>query len=145
MTFCGTQVGIALTIALALGHRSRAGLISLDGEVDGEAEGEAVGEQQDPEQHGSLASSYLQFHGPVEGPVYEVKVPYAVNHQDNSNDLHGQEQQEQGYALDYVAHPRYQFSYGVEDHRTGDFHAQKETRDGKKPLFRFYFTASRQT
>ncbi|XP_017756837.1 PREDICTED: sarcoplasmic reticulum histidine-rich calcium-binding protein-like [Eufriesea mexicana] len=116
------KVGIALTITLALGHPSRAGLISLDGE--------AVGEHQDPLQHGSLASSYLQFHGPVEGPVYEVKVPYAVTHEDNSNDLHGQEQQEQGYALDYVAHPKYEFSYGVEDHRTGDFHGQKETRDG---------------
>ncbi|XP_043510896.1 adult-specific cuticular protein ACP-22-like [Frieseomelitta varia] len=116
------KVGIALTIALALGHRSRAGVISL--------EGEASHEQQDPLQHGSLANSYLQFHGPVEGPVFEVKVPYAEAHEDSSNHLHGHEQQELRYALDYVAHPKYEFSYGVEDHQTGDFHAQKETRDG---------------
>ncbi|KAK1123123.1 hypothetical protein K0M31_008756 [Melipona bicolor] len=113
------KVSIALTIALALGHRSRAGVISL--------EGEALHEQQDLLQHGSLANSYLQFHGPVEGPVFEVKVPY----EDSSNHLHGYEQQhELPYALDYVAHPKYEFSYGVEDHQTGDFHAQKETRDG---------------
>ncbi|KOX74742.1 Cuticle protein 8 [Melipona quadrifasciata] len=112
-------VSIALTIALALGHRSRAGVISL--------EGEALHEQQDLLQHGSLANSYLQFHGPVEGPVFEVKVPY----EDSSNHLHGHEQQQElPYALDYVAHPKYEFSYGVEDHQTGDFHAQKETRDG---------------
>ncbi|KAG9431175.1 adult-specific cuticular protein ACP-22 [Apis mellifera carnica] len=118
------KVGIALTIALALGHRSRGGVISLDGED--------FHQQQDPEQHDSLATSYLQFHGPVEGPVYEVKVPYSVNHGDNSNDLHGHEQQgeEHGYSFDYVAHPKYEFSYGVEDHQTGDFHGQKERRDG---------------
>lgn len=122
------QVGIALTIALALGHRSRGGVISLDGED--------FHQQQDPEQHDSLATSYLQFHGPVEGPVYEVKVPYSVNHGDNSNDLHGHEQQgeEHGYSFDYVAHPKYEFSYGVEDHQTGDFHGQKERRDGEPRL-----------
>lgn len=92
-------------------------------------EGEALHEQQDLLQHGSLANSYLQFHGPVEGPVFEVKVPYA---EDSSNHLHGHEQQELRYALDYVAHPKYEFSYGVEDHQTGDFHAQKETRDGER-------------
>ncbi|XP_071859591.1 uncharacterized protein [Bombus fervidus] len=116
------KVSIALTITLALGHRSRAGVISL--------EAEALHGQQDPVQHSSLANSYLQFHGPVEGPVFEVKVPYAENHEDSSNNLHGHEQQEHGYEFDYVAHPKYDFSYGVEDHQTGDFHAQKETRDG---------------
>ncbi|XP_033175191.1 uncharacterized protein LOC100747043 [Bombus impatiens] len=116
------KVSIALTITLALGHRSRAGVISL--------EAEALHGQQDPVQHSSLANSYLQFHGPVEGPVFEVKVPYAENHEDSSNNLHGHEQQEHGYEFDYVAHPKYEFSYGVEDHQTGDFHAQKETRDG---------------
>lgn len=123
------QVGIALTIALALGHRSRGGVISLDGED--------FHEQRDPEQHDSPATSYLQFHGPVEGPVYQVKVPYSVlNHGDNSNDLHGHEQQgeQHGYSFDYVAHPKYEFSYSVEDHRTGDFHGQKERRDGEPRL-----------
>ena len=95
-------------------------------------EAEALHGQQDPVQHSSLANSYLQFHGPVEGPVFEVKVPYAENHEDSSNNLHGHEQQEHGYEFDYVAHPKYEFSYGVEDHQTGDFHAQKETRDGER-------------
>ncbi|XP_026669791.1 adult-specific cuticular protein ACP-22-like [Ceratina calcarata] len=110
-----TKIGIALTIALlAVGRRCRAGVISL---------GEGFHGQQDPlQQHGSLASSYLQFHGPVEGPVFEVKVP----HEDEPNHLHGQP----GYTVDYVAQPKYQFSYGVEDHETGDFHSQKEIRDG---------------
>lgn len=29
-------------------------------------------------------------------------------------------------------HPKYEFAYGVEDHHTGDFHSQKEVRDGDK-------------
>ncbi|KOC67853.1 Cuticle protein 19 [Habropoda laboriosa] len=104
-----------------MGHRSLAGVIPL--------EGEGFHEQQGLAKHGSLASSYLQFHGPVEGPVYQVKVPY--DHKDTTNDLHGQEEQnDNGDSFDYVAHPKYEFSYGVEDHETGDFHAQKETRDG---------------
>ncbi|CAL7939848.1 unnamed protein product [Xylocopa violacea] len=117
-------VSIALTIALALVHRSRAGVIPLEEEL--------FHGQQDTARQGSLASSYLQFHGPVEGPAFQVKVPYEADHEESSNHLHGhgQEQGEHGYAVDYVAHPKYEFAYGVEDHRTGDFHAQKERRDG---------------
>ncbi|CAG9858808.1 unnamed protein product [Phyllotreta striolata] len=29
-----------------------------------------------------------------------------------------------------LANPKYEFSYGVEDHHTGDIHSHKETRDG---------------
>ncbi|XP_046392384.1 cuticle protein 19.8-like [Ischnura elegans] len=32
--------------------------------------------------------------------------------------------------VDYHAHPRYQFKYGVKDHHTGDFKSQWEARDG---------------
>ncbi|KAJ9591088.1 hypothetical protein L9F63_002369, partial [Diploptera punctata] len=32
------------------------------------------------------------------------------------------------YAL--KAHPKYEFAYGVTDHKTGDNHSQKESRDG---------------
>ncbi|XP_076173382.1 uncharacterized protein LOC143149698 [Ptiloglossa arizonensis] len=124
------KVGIALTIALALGHRSRAGVISLEGE-------EAYQEEAFHGQGGSLASSYVQFHGPVEGPEYEVKVPRAAEYNrhdddnDDANHLHEQEQQPRHeYTVDYVAHPKYEFSYGVEDRHTGDYHNQKETRDG---------------
>ncbi|GLG97612.1 Cuticle protein 21 [Gryllus bimaculatus] len=30
------------------------------------------------------------------------------------------------------AHPKYEFAYGVVDHKTGDKHGQKESRDGDK-------------
>ncbi|XP_015593371.1 cuticle protein 19-like [Cephus cinctus] len=61
------------------------------------------------------AHSFAHFHGPVEGPGHEVVV----------HDKHGH------HHVDYVAHPKYEFAYGVEDHHTGDYHGQKEHRDGK--------------
>jgi len=61
------------------------------------------------------AHSFQRFHGPVKGDEREV----------TWNDDHGRRDE------DYVAHPHYAFSYGVEDHRTGDYHGQKEQRDGK--------------
>ncbi|XP_076283931.1 adult-specific cuticular protein ACP-22-like [Lasioglossum baleicum] len=60
------------------------------------------------------AHSFAHFHGPVEGPHHEV----------SHHDKHG-------HHVDYVAHPKYEFSYGVDDHHTGDHHGQKEHRDGK--------------
>ncbi|KAG7197267.1 hypothetical protein KM043_018390 [Ampulex compressa] len=110
------KVTITLTIALSVFHRSRAGVISL--------ESDALHRQ-----HVSLASSFMHFHGPVEGPEFEVKVPHVVHHGEH-NHLHGQDHEEHEYTVDYMAHPKYEFSYGVEDHHTGDFHGQKETRDG---------------
>ncbi|XP_033339145.2 uncharacterized protein LOC117227753 [Megalopta genalis] len=120
------KVAVALTVALALGHRSQAGVISLEGDAfDGQEVALDDAEQRQQQHELSLASSYVQFQGPVEGPEYEVKVP---QQQDDGNHLRHDEEHE--YAVDYVAHPRYEFSYGVEDHNTGDFHNQKETRDG---------------
>lgn len=63
------------------------------------------------------AHSFAHFHGPVEGPAEEIT-------------FHGKH----GYHHGYVAHPKYDFSYGVEDHHTGDHHGQKEHRDGKFEL-----------
>lgn len=40
--------------------------------------------------------------------------------------------------IDYVARPKYEFAYGVEDHHTGDYHGQKEHRDGKPDDPQFY-------
>ncbi|XP_076545979.1 adult-specific cuticular protein ACP-22-like [Osmia lignaria lignaria] len=60
------------------------------------------------------AHSFAHFHGPVEGPAEEIT-------------FHGKH----GYHHGYVAHPKYDFSYGVQDHHTGDHHSQKEHRDGK--------------
>ncbi|XP_014205643.1 histidine-rich glycoprotein-like [Copidosoma floridanum] len=85
--------------------------------------------------HHHVANSYMHFHGPVEGPEFEVKIPYIEphhhhhDHHNEHNELHHRSH-EPSYVMDYVAHPKYEFSYGVEDHHTGDFHSQKEIRDG---------------
>lgn len=62
------------------------------------------------------AHSFQHFHGPVIGDDQEVTWA----------DKHGH------HYHNYVAHPHYDFSYGVEDHHTGDFHKQKEVRDGER-------------
>ncbi|KAF7380815.1 cuticle protein 7-like [Vespula maculifrons] len=67
---------------------------------------------------GHHAHSFQHFHGPVIGENQEV----------TWKDKHGH------HHHDYVAHPHYEFSYGVEDHHTGDYHGQKEHRDGKKVI-----------
>ncbi|XP_046392108.1 cuticle protein 7-like [Ischnura elegans] len=36
----------------------------------------------------------------------------------------------EGHHVDYYAHPKYNFDYGVSDHKTGDQKNQWETRDG---------------
>ncbi|XP_071455829.1 cuticle protein 19-like [Hetaerina americana] len=36
----------------------------------------------------------------------------------------------EGHHVDYYAHPKYNFDYGVSDHKTGDNKNQWETRDG---------------
>ncbi|XP_012278410.1 adult-specific cuticular protein ACP-22-like [Orussus abietinus] len=105
-----------LTAMMGLSRWAAAGIIPLDG-----------GHLRDP--HVSFASSYMHFHGPVEGPEFEVKVPYVVPHGEH-NHLYGHDHEDHGYTVDYVAHPKYEFSYGVEDHHSGDFHSQKESRDG---------------
>ena len=64
-----------------------------------------------PEGH---AHSFQHFHGPVIGHDEEV----------TWKDKHGHEHH------DYVAQPHYEFAYGVEDHHTGDYHGQKEHREG---------------
>ncbi|XP_018051045.1 PREDICTED: uncharacterized protein LOC108688981 [Atta colombica] len=63
-----------------------------------------------PEGH---AHSFQHFLGPVTGTEHEV----------SWNDDNGSHE-------DYVAQPHYAFSYGVEDYHTGDYHGQKEHRDG---------------
>lgn len=77
-------------------------------------------------QHGLAghAHSFAHFHGPVEGHHHEISL----------HDKHGH------HHVDYVAHPKYEFSYGVEDHHTGDYHGQKEHRDGKNLKNLRFFT-----
>ncbi|XP_058798533.1 cuticle protein 19-like [Phymastichus coffea] len=64
---------------------------------------------------GGDAHSFQHFHGPVAGDDKEV----------NWVDTRGQHHQ------DYAAPAHYEFAYGVEDGHTGDYHGQKEHRDGK--------------
>ncbi|XP_017799441.1 PREDICTED: cuticle protein 19-like [Habropoda laboriosa] len=61
------------------------------------------------------AHSFAHYHGPVEGPAEEVSV----------HGKHGH------HHIGYVAYPKYEFSYGVDDHHTGDHHGQTEHRNGK--------------
>lgn len=109
-----SQVTVALTIGLALVDRSIAGVIPHD-------------------HHVSVASSYMHFQGPVQGPEYEVKVPHVpVDHLgEHYLQSHHEHHHHDGYTVDYVGKPKYEFSYGVEDHHTGDFHGQKESSDGE--------------
>lgn len=67
---------------------------------------------------GGHAHSFHHFHGPVIGEAQEVSWKDKHGHRDH----------------DYVAHPHYEFSYGVEDHHTGDYHGQKEHRDGTSAI-----------
>ncbi|XP_015173607.1 PREDICTED: uncharacterized protein LOC107064924 [Polistes dominula] len=118
MTF---KVTIVLVITMI--HRSKTVVIPVH-EVEKEIH------EEDPQI--SLATSYIHFHGPVESPEYEVKVPYVVLKNEHNYLSHGQNHhlENQGYAIDYIAHPNYQFAYGVKDYQTGDFHEQKESRNG---------------
>lgn len=58
--------------------------------------------------------SYSKFSGPVSPPEHEIIV----------KGHHGEP------AVDYVAHPNYQFEYGVEDAKSNVRQSRKEARDG---------------
>ena len=91
-----------------------------------------VGYGKDDYHHHSVASSYMHFHGPVEGEEHEIQVPHVellYDHGSHKNHLH--QGHVKGHTFDYKAHPKYEYSYGVKDSHTGDFHSQKEHRDGK--------------
>lgn len=121
----------SVCIILILISKSSAGIIPLDGEKKQHEHNEL--QNYHPEHH-EVATSYMNFHGPVEGPEYEVKVPYIEphHHDHHEHEYHEHHHEpELKYVHDYVAHPKYEYSYGVEDYHTGDFHSQKETRDGE--------------
>ncbi|XP_053973432.1 adult-specific cuticular protein ACP-22-like [Hylaeus volcanicus] len=65
---------------------------------------------------GGHAHSFHHFTGPVEGHHEEV----------SWKDKHGHVHH------DYKAHPKYKYSYGVDDKHTKDYHGQHEHRDGKE-------------
>ncbi|NP_001166262.1 cuticular protein RR-2 family member 44 [Nasonia vitripennis] len=117
----------SICIILILIDKSTAGVISLDGVNKHQEHYELKNHL--PEHH-EMATSYMNFHGPVEGPEHEIKVPYIETHHHEHHEHEHYHEPEIKYVHDYVAHPKYEYSYGVEDHHTGDFHSQKETRDG---------------
>ncbi|KAF5307753.1 hypothetical protein FQR65_LT06624 [Abscondita terminalis] len=45
-----------------------------------------------------------------------------------------------GQEVDYYAHPKYEFKYGVADGHTHDIHSQQEVRDGDKVQGEYSFT-----
>ncbi|CRL00060.1 CLUMA_CG013346, isoform A [Clunio marinus] len=53
-----------------------------------------------------------------------VTVSSGYEHAEERSDEHHEE------AVDYYAHPKYAFKYGVNDYHTGDVKSQHETRDG---------------
>lgn len=69
------------------------------------------------------AHSYHHFSGPVVGHHEEIVW----------KDKHGH------HHHDYKAHPKYKYSYGVDDHHTKDHHGQKEHRDGEKSTFDIFY------
>ncbi|KAI5645269.1 insect cuticle protein domain-containing protein [Phthorimaea operculella] len=67
--------------------------------------------------HG-FSSQFIHRH---DGPAH----PVSVHGHDGHGYGHGH-----GHAVDYYAHPKYDFGYKVEDHHTGDIKSQHESRDG---------------
>ncbi|XP_031343049.1 cuticle protein 19-like [Photinus pyralis] len=82
-------------------------------------------------QHHHGASSYASLnlgHGHHSAPVYHHAAPVAYHHAaplvHHAAPLHA------AHHVDYHAHPKYEFSYGVADAHTHDHHSQHESRDG---------------
>lgn len=64
--------------------------------------------------HHQIGYSYSKFSGPVSGPDHKIDV----------HDKHGHP------SYDYVAHPSYNFEYGVEDPKSHVSQKRQEHRDG---------------
>ncbi|XP_047098485.1 uncharacterized PE-PGRS family protein PE_PGRS20-like, partial [Schistocerca piceifrons] len=90
---------------------------------------------------GGHAHSFAYFHGPVEGGHHEIVVDggdgggggggHGGGHGGHGHGGH-HHTHTGGKYVDYVAHPRYEYAYGVADGHSGDHHSQKESRDGDK-------------
>ncbi|KAF5307752.1 hypothetical protein FQR65_LT06623 [Abscondita terminalis] len=73
---------------------------------------------------GSSFSSISLGHGNNyggHGLAYSAPVVASVGHGYGSG---------HGHEVDYYAHPKYEFKYGVSDGHTHDIHSQQESRDG---------------
>ncbi|XKL62732.1 hypothetical protein PGB90_002565 [Kerria lacca] len=59
-----------------------------------------------------------------------LAVPYPEEYSGFQFNGYRQKAHDDDENVDYYAHPKYSFNYGVEDHHTGDVKSQHEYRDG---------------
>ncbi|KAK4880700.1 hypothetical protein RN001_008846 [Aquatica leii] len=77
--------------------------------------------------HGSSYASLSLGHGDAH---YGLGHNLAVAHAAPVAIAHGHGHGHQDDHVDYYAHPKYEFNYGVSDAHTNDHHSQHESRDG---------------
>ncbi|XP_034239870.1 cuticle protein 18.6-like isoform X3 [Thrips palmi] len=85
-------------------------------------------------QHAKPATSYSYFSMAL--PHHRAAEPVYVSHHALHRALHhavDEHDDEEAYHHEepvVIAHPKYEYKYGVEDHHTGDYKDAKEERDG---------------
>ncbi|XP_070489820.1 cuticle protein 7-like [Chironomus tepperi] len=67
---------------------------------------------------------YYEEHHEAEGYEQVARSDYGHEAQHADHEYHHDE------LVDYYAHPKYAYKYGVNDYHTGDIKSQHETRDG---------------
>ncbi|XP_023012032.2 uncharacterized protein [Leptinotarsa decemlineata] len=81
--------------------------------------------------HESNAVQYPQFYGNPKidvGADHQETVQVADSHVVAGEYDHAEK--EEHHVIEYYAHPKYTFKYGVNDYHTGDIKSQHESRDG---------------
>lgn len=83
----------------------------------------------------SLVAFVAAFPGYYDGHEYAGLESYETYEAPIARSDHGAQAHEAHYEghdehVDYFAHPKYAFKYGVSDYHTGDVKSQHETRDG---------------
>ncbi len=73
----------------------------------------------------ALAAAYPSYYD-----IYEHNEEQAVEEYPVARADHGHEEYHHDELVDYYAHPKYAYKYGVSDYHTGDVKSQHETRDG---------------
>jgi hypothetical protein len=75
----------------------------------------------------ALAAAYPGYYDHHHQDEHEIE-EYQVARADYGH--HGHEEYHHDELVDYFAHPKYAYKYGVSDYHTGDVKSQHETRDG---------------
>ena len=68
---------------------------------------------------------YYDEHHEAEGYGHIARSDYGHEAQHDAHEYHHEDE-----LVDYYAHPKYAYKYGVNDYHTGDIKSQHETRDG---------------